>query len=1260
MKVDRWKSFLPYLLGRCTVILSLCGFLNSAEAQIAGHPVISEVYGGGGNSGSIYKNDFVEIYNPSAFAVTMTHWSVQYQSATNTGSTWQKTVISGTIPPHHFFLVREAQGSGGTAALPSPDAAGAIALGSTGGKVALVDDTVAIAAPAGGNVVDFVGYGNANQFEGTAPVGSLSNTTSAVRKAQAGSTIGSMSNGGSDSLAGNGWDAGDNRADFLISASQGPQNSSAPPEVPPSTGNLPPAISNVIRMLQVPEPGGTDSVLAGITDPDGSVSSARLSVRVDGGPFDSSIVMVPVSSALFRAVIPASKHSSPGTLVEYFVSAVDDSAHYASTRSSLGGYFVGDAPISFVKSRPVADIVYYGARIHGTLNVRTNTFFNGEGFIQDATGGIEIFLSGGLPAFGAGRNVRVEGTIGAAAGAYQIGAPGFSFSDTALGSSNLTPVTLTLPLMESAKYENEGRLVRIAGLSTASTGTFAPGTSYAFHNGASDTITIRVESYAGLNTLIGTPIPSSASDAIGILSFSNGFQRLKPRSASDMGNTPVIAFEAVATGNWSDTNTWSSHVVPGNSSDVSFSTPGVTVTINIPDARCNRLTMTGSGTSLGPTLQFGPSGSPRLTINGNLAISGGSGSGQGGRSKLTSNGNGAAILVLKHGISTNTSNSSGNGLNMNEGFVKLEGYSTDTLRNSAGLRLGNLLIGDGLAAKTLVWTASKKTTLVIRSLTVKSHSRFWIGDAADTNSGDLGNASAIGVPTLSGGIIVESDARLLVQASPGGGGHGAINLDGGGITNDGTILLHADPGSSYAVNIGGFAAGAASSSQTVGGSKGAGLADVTVAAGHTLAFERGASIPGPYGITLNGTLVEATAQAVVGRITARRIVYRSAAQNFGGIGCVILAEGASPDSTTVVRVTGVASGPSILRYFDIHPTVNEGLDAALDFSYDASELNGQDARSLRLWRSANGGTTWSAPVGTAADTATRALHLKGINSFSRWTASDAAHFLENSTVRMRYALAPNWNIVSFPLRVADRSRSSVFPHSISPAFGYKDSYVAVDTLRPGAGYWLRFPSAETDTVEGVAESVDSVRVFDGWNLIGAPAFSVPRSRIVQIPPGIVTSNYFGYEKGYVVAQTLEASKGYWVKVAGGGTLVFSAESRELTSTDEAKQDELPPPPPGSFEVQAERGRPVGYHLGVNYPNPFNPSTSVPFGVGDSSRVTLKVYDILGREAATLVDGVKQPGEYSAKWQAKDLPAGVYVIRMTGGRFQSVRKMVLIR
>jgi predicted extracellular nuclease len=149
--------------------------------------VISQVYGGGGNSGATFKNDFVELYNTSATAVDLTGWTVQYTSATGTSWT-NKTALSGIIEAGHYYLVREAAGtscSGGPCGvdLPASDATGTIAMAAGSGKVALVSDSTSLSGtgcPFAASVVDFVGYGSANCSEGS-PAPTLSNTTADIR-----------------------------------------------------------------------------------------------------------------------------------------------------------------------------------------------------------------------------------------------------------------------------------------------------------------------------------------------------------------------------------------------------------------------------------------------------------------------------------------------------------------------------------------------------------------------------------------------------------------------------------------------------------------------------------------------------------------------------------------------------------------------------------------------------------------------------------------------------------------------------------------------------------------------------------------------------------------------------------------------------------------------------------------------------------------------------------------------------------------------
>lgn len=145
---------------------------------------ISQVYGGGGNSGSTYTNDFIEIYNQDSNPVDLAGWSVQYSSAGAT--TWTATTLctsSCLLQPGHYFLVKESAGTGGTTPLPAADATGTLALSGTQGKIALVAGTAALtgACGTGGAIVDLVGFGAANCSE-TAAAAGLSNTTASIRR----------------------------------------------------------------------------------------------------------------------------------------------------------------------------------------------------------------------------------------------------------------------------------------------------------------------------------------------------------------------------------------------------------------------------------------------------------------------------------------------------------------------------------------------------------------------------------------------------------------------------------------------------------------------------------------------------------------------------------------------------------------------------------------------------------------------------------------------------------------------------------------------------------------------------------------------------------------------------------------------------------------------------------------------------------------------------------------------------------------------
>jgi uncharacterized protein len=216
------RIYLLVLLSALALLLAAA----SAGASGSGSIVVGEVFAAGGNSGAVYSNDYVELFNRGASAVAVDGWTLQYASASSTS--WQSTALSGSIPAGGRYLVKLASGGANGAALPAADATGTSNLAVTGGKVAVVDDATALSCGASAGscsavsgVQDLVGYGSAADFEGSddAPVGSATN---AIARAGGGCT-----------------DTDDNASDFATAAPD-PRNSSAATSAcsasPPSGG----------------------------------------------------------------------------------------------------------------------------------------------------------------------------------------------------------------------------------------------------------------------------------------------------------------------------------------------------------------------------------------------------------------------------------------------------------------------------------------------------------------------------------------------------------------------------------------------------------------------------------------------------------------------------------------------------------------------------------------------------------------------------------------------------------------------------------------------------------------------------------------------------------------------------------------------------------------------------------------------------------------------------------------------------------------
>ncbi|MFN9895909.1 MAG: lamin tail domain-containing protein [Acidobacteriota bacterium] len=253
--------------------------LLTLAPTLAAQVVISQIYGGGGNTGATLRHDFIELFNRGAQPQPLTGWAVQYAGATAT--TYQSTPLSGTLEPGRYYLIQQAAGAGGPQNLPEPDATGTLALSATAGKVVLRN--------AAGEVVDRVGYGAAaTEFE-TAPTRDLSNTTAALR-ARAGCQ-----------------DTNNNSADFTIAA-PAPRHRTTPPvncAAPPETLRL------SISEIQGP---GAESPFAGRR----ALTSGIVTFRRSNGFYLQSPQPDPYASSgilVFTQVTPPAA-AQPGALLE--------------------------------------------------------------------------------------------------------------------------------------------------------------------------------------------------------------------------------------------------------------------------------------------------------------------------------------------------------------------------------------------------------------------------------------------------------------------------------------------------------------------------------------------------------------------------------------------------------------------------------------------------------------------------------------------------------------------------------------------------------------------------------------------------------------------------------------------------------------------------------------------------------------------------------------------------------------------------------
>ncbi len=312
-----------------------------------------------------------------------------------------------------------------------------------------------------------------------------------------------------------------------------------------------------------------------------------------------------------------------------------------------------------------------------------------------------------------------------------------------------------------------------------------------------------------------------------------------------------------------------------------------------------------------------------------------------------------------------------------------------------------------------------------------------------------------------------------------------------------------------------------------------------------------------------------------------------------------------------------------------------------------------------------------------------------------------------------------WNMIGGPTGFVPTASIVATGTSVASSyFGYGPSgYFSTATLSQGKGYWVKVSGNGTLEMHSTAsvpkaaasgppgadpDRLNSLTFRDATGRSGTIYFGSPDAtgndmEIFELPPPPPAGAFdvrFGTHRfverlpehpeglaGFVLPVGLTGARwpvtltwvinqepgerGAFILAGGGGTGSARGDlPARLTGSGSVL---LRDTHSGNFSLQyaGGAGRPTAYALGQNYPNPFNPATRLSYALPEGGHVTVKVFDLLGREVRTLVDELKGAGTYDASWDGKDanglgVTTGIYIVRMTSGEFTASRKAVLMQ
>ncbi|MBI3193625.1 MAG: T9SS type A sorting domain-containing protein [Ignavibacteriae bacterium] len=368
--------------------------------------------------------------------------------------------------------------------------------------------------------------------------------------------------------------------------------------------------------------------------------------------------------------------------------------------------------------------------------------------------------------------------------------------------------------------------------------------------------------------------------------------------------------------------------------------------------------------------------------------------------------------------------------------------------------------------------------------------------------------------------------------------------------------------------------------------------------------------------------------------------------------------------------TGWAKGQELYRTFDGGQSWDV-VGGGYVYVFFVNANTGWTRSVTSISKTTDGGFTWQPDLQTGSVAWLTDMHFTDTNhGWAVGLNGTLIHYgynmpmpSDNDTVAI--SINPDWNMISLPLRMNSTLKDSVYPSSESFAYFYNKGYAIEETLKLGSGYWLKFQSQQLPELKGEPLHCLSFDVQKGWNMIGSISNPVPVSSITSMPAGISVSPFYEYNgtEGYRMTDTIKPGYGYWVKVSQDCRFTF-ADSTIFVPNGNILIDrtiaELPPSPPESETSNLRSQIPNQFSLGQNYPNPFNPSTVIRYQLPVNSYVTLMIYDILGREIVTLVDGMQDAGYKSVNFEATNYASGIYLYKIVTDKYIDVKKCLYVR